>query len=78
MATDISEAFRKILSVTALGDRKDIAEKYNLLIERIRTKRISRGRDHRDEQQLEADKIGLFAMVAAGYDPAAFFSFLIA
>jgi len=74
-ATDISEAFRKILNVTALGDRKDITEKYNLLIERARTKRISRGRGHENEQQLEADKIGLFAMAAAGYDSAAFFSF---
>ncbi|HEX5734476.1 MAG TPA: M48 family metalloprotease [Blastocatellia bacterium] len=74
-ATDISEAFRKVLNVTALGDRKDIAEKYNLLIERARTKRVSRGKGHENEQQLEADKIGLFAMVAAGYDPSAFFSF---
>ena len=73
--TDISEAFRKILNITALDDRKDIAEKYNLLIERARTKRISSRRGHEGEQQLEADKIGLFAMVAAGYDPAAFFSF---
>src|SRR5262245_32216278 len=39
-AADTSEAFRKILNVTALGDRKDIAEKYNLLIESARTKRI--------------------------------------
>jgi WD40 repeat protein len=72
---DTSEALRKILNVTAIGDRKDITEKYNLLIERARTKRISRGRGHEDEQQLEADKIGLFAMVAAGYDPSSFFSF---
>jgi WD40 repeat protein len=74
-AADISESLRKILNVTALGDRKDITEKFNLLIERARTKRISRGRGHANEQQLEADKIGLFAMVAAGYDPSAFFSF---
>jgi Peptidase family M48 len=74
-AADTSEALRKILNVTALGDRKDITEKYNLLIERARTKRISRGRGHENEQQLEADKIGLFAMIAAGYDPSAFFSF---
>jgi hypothetical protein len=75
VATDVSEAFRKILNVTSLGDRKDIIEKYNLLIERARTKRISRGRGHENEKQLEADKIGIFAMVAAGYDPSAFFSF---
>ncbi len=73
-ATDMSEALRKVLNVTSLGDRRDIVEKYNLLIERARTKSISRRRSHEDEQQLEADRIGLYAMVAAGYDPSAFTS----
>ena len=68
-AADLSEAFKKILNVTTLGDRKDITEKYNLLIERERTKRVRQSRGHEDSQQLEADRIGLFAMVAAGYDP---------
>ena len=74
-AGDISEIFKKILNVTQLGDRKDITEKYNLLIERERTKSVSRNSDHESEQQLEADRIGLFAMVAAGYDPNAFSEF---
>ncbi len=74
-AIDMSESFKKILNVTALGDRRDIAQKYNLLIENARTRRISRKGGHENEQQLEADRIGLFAMVAAGYDPAAFTSF---
>lgn len=74
-AVDMTEMFKKILNVTALGDRKDITEKYNLLIENARTKRISRKSGHENAQQLEADKIGLFSMVAAGYDPAAFTSF---
>jgi len=74
-ATDISKSLRSVLNVTALGDRKDIAEKYNLLIERARTKRLSRSPAHEGEQQLEADRIGLFAMVAAGYDPSAFSGF---
>lgn len=74
-ATDLSDSMRKILKITALGDRKDITEKYNLLIENARTKRVSRKGGHENEQQLEADKIGLFAMVAAGYDSAAFTSF---
>ncbi|MDQ3474146.1 MAG: M48 family metalloprotease, partial [Acidobacteriota bacterium] len=74
-ATDISESLRKILGINSLGDRKDVNEKYNLLIERARTKRISRSRGHENEQQLEADKIGIFAMVAGGYDPASFSTF---
>jgi predicted Zn-dependent protease len=74
-ASDVSELFKKILNVTQLTDRKDITEKYNLLIERARTKNVSRGANHESAQQLEADRIGLFAMVAAGYDPNAFSDF---
>lgn len=75
-AQDMSLAMRKVLNVTALGDRKDVADKYNLLIENARTKRVSgRRRGHEDGQQLEADAIGFFAMVAAGYDPNASFTF---
>jgi predicted Zn-dependent protease len=74
-AADMSEYFKKILNVTQLGDRKDVTEKYNLLIERARTKSISRDEGHESDQQLEADRIGLFAMTAAGYDPNAFTDF---
>jgi len=74
-AADMSQLFKKILSVTSLGDRKDITDKYNLLLERERTKMVSRSSDHESDQQLEADRIGLFAMVAAGYDPNAFSEF---
>jgi hypothetical protein len=74
-ASDFSAYLKQILNVTQVGDRKDITDKYNLLIERSRTKTISRSSDHESSQQLEADKIGLFAMVAAGYDPNAFTAF---
>lgn len=74
-AVDMSEMFRKVLNVSELGDSRDVAEKYNLLIENARTKRVSRRSGHENEQQLEADRIGLFAMTAAGYDPTAFTSF---
>ena len=74
-ASDMSELFKKILNVTQLTDRKDITEKFNLLIERERTKSVSRASGHESAQQLEADRIGLFAMVAAGYDPNAFSEF---
>lgn len=75
VASDVSELFKKILNVTQLGDRKDITDKYNLLIERERTKSISSRSGHESAQQLEADRIGLFAMVSAGYDPNAFSEF---
>lgn len=69
----ISERLKRTLNVTAVGDRKDITNKYNLLIERQRTK--STRRESMQEHQLDADQIGLFAMVAAGYDPTAFAAF---
>lgn len=75
VASDVSELFKKILNVTQLGDRKDITDKYNLLIERERTKSVSSRSGHESAQQLEADRIGLFAMVSAGYDPNAFSEF---
>ena len=74
-AIDMSFSMRKILSIKSVGDRKDIIEKYNLLIENQRTKWISARRGHGDDQQLEADRIGLFAMASAGYDPDAVFTF---
>lgn len=74
-ASDVSELLKKILNVKQLGDRKDVIEKYNLLIERERTKRVSQSRSHEDGQQLQADRIGLFALVAAGYDATAFGDF---
>ncbi|MBV8856556.1 MAG: M48 family metalloprotease [Acidobacteria bacterium] len=74
-ALDMSEALRKVLNVTSLGDRKDVTEKYNLLIERARTRKYSRTRGHENGQQLEADQIGVYALVAAGYDPNGLASF---
>jgi WD40 repeat protein len=74
-AGDVSELFKKILNVTQITDRKDITGKYNLLLERARTKNVSQKSGHESDQQLEADRIGLFAMTAAGYDPNAFTEF---
>jgi WD40 repeat protein len=73
-ALDMSEAMRRTLKITSLGDEKDVTEKYNLLIENARMKRAPTSRGHEDDQQLEADKIGFYAMVAAGYDPDAVFT----
>ncbi|HEX8369723.1 MAG TPA: M48 family metalloprotease [Pyrinomonadaceae bacterium] len=75
-AIDMSKWFKEILGVTRVGDRRDIFEKYNQLIEKQRTKKVAFSNNHEDNQQLEADRIGLFAVTAAGYDPNGFISFL--
>lgn len=74
-STNFSLRLRKILNVTTIGDRKDIAQKYNLLIENARTRKVSWSEGHESEQQVEADRIGIFAVVAAGYQASSFFTF---
>jgi WD40 repeat protein len=76
LAIDTSKYFKEILGVTTIGDRRDILEKYNLMIEKRLTKKVSFSSSHEDNQQLEADRIGIFAATAAGYDPNGFISFL--
>lgn len=67
-AIDLSRSFKELLNITSFGDRKDVVEKYNRLLEAYRTKRSSRRDGHENDQQLEADRIGVFAIHAAGYD----------
>jgi hypothetical protein len=74
-AVDYSNWMRQILRITSVGNRKDIIEKYNLLLENIKTRTVSRKPGHMDNMQLEADRIGLYGMVAAGYDPSALYDF---
>lgn len=73
---DTSRLFKEILGVTQVGDRRDIFEKYNRLIDNRRTKTVTFKENHEDKQQLEADRIGIFAATAAGYDPNALNTFL--
>jgi predicted Zn-dependent protease len=74
-AIDISRYFKQLLSVTSVGDRRDVFEKYNRFLETYRTKRVKFSGSHEGDQQIEADRIGLFAAFAAGYDPNGFTDF---
>ena len=73
-AIDMSKFFREVLGVERVGDRQDVFDKYNQLIDRQNTKQVRIKKSHEGDQQLEADRVGLFAMAAAGYDPKAFTS----
>jgi peptidase M48-like protein len=69
----MTRRFREALGVTQVVDRRDIFEKYNLLVENAARKpEVFRRRDdHGDKDQIEADQIGLFALATSGYDPQA-------
>lgn len=65
---DYSRYFRTILKVTSFRDREDVVEKYNQLLDQWYTKPVSFQSGHENDQQHEADKMGVYAHVASGYD----------
>ena len=67
-AITMTKYFEELLGVKKLGNRKDVFDKYNQYLEKFRTKRVRFNRNHSSKEQLEADEIGLYSMVAAGYN----------
>ena len=70
-AIDMTRLFKEVLGVTQVGDRRDVFEKYNQLVESFRLKPGAWKRGDRERGQLTADQLGFHALVAAGYDPTA-------
>jgi predicted Zn-dependent protease len=73
-AIDISEWFRAV-GITSVGDRQDIFNKWNQLQDNVRKLKKRPDGGHGQQEQLIADRIGLYALMRAGYDPAQFASF---
>ena len=69
-AIDVTRQFKEVLGVTSVGDRKDIFDKYNQLIENLNRKPGAFRVGDREKGQLFADQAGLYALVAAGYEAA--------
>ena len=70
-SVNMTRRLKEALGVTQVTDRRDIFDKYNLLVENIARKPevFRRGDNHEGKDQIEADQIGLFALAASGYDP---------
>lgn len=67
---DVTRLFKELLGVTQVTDRRDIFEKYNQMIDNLQRKPGAFKGD-REKGQMVADQIGFYALVSAGYDPAA-------
>lgn len=74
---DWSKLFTTYLQVNRVGDKKDVTDKYHKILDIWNTKEVKVGSGHEDDQQLEADKMGMYALVAAGYDAAQFPQFWV-
>jgi hypothetical protein len=74
--TAITKQFKEVLNVTALGDRQDVLAKYNRLMDNAgRKPAVFRGTAHEGPDQIEADRLGIFIVAAAGYDARAHAAF---
>ena len=72
LANEMSDLWREALGVSQVGDRRDIFEKYQTLIDtRMMKPRLGEKRVRDDRDQYTADMIGLYLMTGAGYDPQA-------
>jgi WD40 repeat protein len=70
-AIDTTRMMKEVLGVTSVGDRRDIFEKYNQLIENAARKPGAFKSGDREKGQMSADQAGMYALVAAGYDAGA-------
>jgi WD40 repeat protein len=67
-AIDFSEWFQE-LNIRQVGDRQDIFNKWNQLVDNAAKLHSHSSAKREQEEQLVADRIGLYAMARAGYDP---------
>jgi WD40 repeat protein len=76
-AIDKTRELRELLGVTSVGDRKDIADKINRLIDNAarNPKVFEKARGEEEPHQYQADQIALYAMANAGYSPLSFADF---
>jgi WD40 repeat protein len=70
-AIEMTSVFATVLGVHQVGDRRDVFAKYNDLLAswRRNPQAFRKLRKGGEEQEGEADRVGLEAMAAAGYDP---------
>jgi WD40 repeat protein len=63
------------LGVTSVGDRQDVLNKWNLFKDNAAKIKEHGGVSRERDEQFIADRVGLYAMTRAGYDPAQFVEF---
>lgn len=74
-AIDATRELKAVLGVTEVGDRKDILDKWNRLLDTAATKSAKHSERREQQEQLIADRIALHAMARAGYQPSRFADF---
>jgi peptidase M48-like protein len=74
-AIDISHNFQAVLGVNKIGDRKDVYDLWNRYLDSYEKKSFKRDEKREEKEQNIADRIGLYAMTRAGYQPSRYIDF---
>jgi hypothetical protein len=76
-AIEMTRLFHDVLGVTSVGDRKDIHEKWNRLLDNAahNPKAFEKVGSWEEPEQYQADQVALYAMANAGYAPQSWFDF---
>jgi WD40 repeat protein len=76
-AIEMTRLFRQVLGLTTVGDRQDIFDKFNRLIDNAarNPKAFQLERTQEEPHQYQADDVGLYAVANAGYSTQAFVQF---
>lgn len=71
---EFSDLFRSI-GVSQLGDRQDVIDKWNQILDTEAKGKYKVDEKRHEQGEMAADRIGLYAMMRAGYDPRHAFDF---
>ena len=76
-AIEMTRRFQEILGITSVGDRQDIFDKYNRLLDNLakNPKILAQDAKLEEPHQYEADQAAFYAVASAGYSPETFADF---
>ncbi len=72
LAIAFTRLLTAMMSASSLGGREDVEDKLQLLLNTPWKDRAEESEDDREKDELLADRVGLYALVRAGYAPKAF------
>ncbi|HEX6879373.1 MAG TPA: M48 family metalloprotease, partial [Terriglobales bacterium] len=77
IARDYTEMWKSVLEIDSVAGKEDIEEKYNRFLETYATnpKALRSAWNRVDQEQSQADDVGILLAVRAGYEPKAFADF---
>ena len=72
VAIGFTRGFKAMLHVTSVGDRSDVEDKFQLYLNAPWKDAAGESEDQAEKDELLADRVGMYALVRAGYAPKAF------